>query len=128
MGKNESIESFSKLCKQFLVHFKQPRYHSLNLSELELQALHDLKNNKNIVIKHADKGSAIVIQNSDDYRKEALRQLHDERFYIGTNVDLTEKHQNMVLTLLKNLHAKGEITDKIYNGLIPYKIRTARFY
>ena len=58
----------------------------------------------------------------------ALRQLHDERFYIGTNIYLIEKHQNMVLTLLKNLQAKGEITDKIYNGLIPYKIRTAGFY
>ena len=32
-----------------------------NLTSKEWQALHDLKNDKNIVIKGADKGSAVVI-------------------------------------------------------------------
>ena len=38
-----------------------------NLTKQELQAMRELANNKNIVIKPADKGSAIVIQDLEDY-------------------------------------------------------------
>ena len=42
-------------------------YH--NLSEAEREALQDLKYDKNIVIKPAAKGSAIVILDKQDYLK-----------------------------------------------------------
>lgn len=35
----------------------------------------------NIVIKPADKGGAIVVQDIDLYKKEVLRQLNDTAFY-----------------------------------------------
>ena len=128
MGRNESIETFAKTCKQFLVHFKQPRHFNNNLSSDEQRALNDLRAMKSIVIKHADKGSAIVIQDSVHYRNEALRQLNNDQFYISTPNNLTKKHQDMVFTLLHKLHEKGEIDDKVFNGLTPRNIRTARFY
>ena len=110
------------------MHFKQPRHFNNNLSSDEQRALNDLRAMKSIVIKHADKGSAIVIQDSVHYRNEALRQLNNDQFYISTPNDLTKKHQDMVFTLLHKLHEKGEIDDKVFNGLTPRNIRTARFY
>ena len=44
-----------------------------NLSRGESQALHRLAKNKQIVIKPADKGSAIVIMDRTQYRHEAYR-------------------------------------------------------
>ena len=43
-------------------------YH--NLTKVEREALQDLMYDKNIVIKPADKGSAIVICDKQDYLKE----------------------------------------------------------
>ena len=46
-----------------------------NLTSKEQQALHNLKIDKNIVIKGADEGSAVVIWNREDSIKEAVKQL-----------------------------------------------------
>ena len=48
-------------------------------------------NNKDIIIKPADKGGAIVILNKTDYIQEGLRQLNDRHFYIPLENDLTLK-------------------------------------
>ena len=42
-----------------------------NLTSIERQALYDLKNDKNIVIKGADKGSAVMVWDRKDSIKEA---------------------------------------------------------
>ncbi|CAJ0957842.1 unnamed protein product [Ranitomeya imitator] len=52
-----------------------------NITSIEKQAIESLTNNKHIVIKHADKGFAIVIQDSTDYTNEILRQLSDTTTY-----------------------------------------------
>ena len=39
------------------------------------------KKRKDIVIKAADKGGAVVVWRADLYQKEALRQLSDTSFY-----------------------------------------------
>ena len=44
-----------------LMKIEIPKDKYNNLTSKERQALHDLKNDKNIVIKGADKGSAVVI-------------------------------------------------------------------
>ena len=49
-----------------------------NLTREERTALYNLKNNKNIVIKSADKGSAVVVWDRDDYIKEAEKQFGEK--------------------------------------------------
>uniref|UniRef100_A0A667X0K7 Uncharacterized protein n=1 Tax=Myripristis murdjan TaxID=586833 RepID=A0A667X0K7_9TELE len=52
-----------------------------NISILERKALSELQNNPKILIKPADKGGAVVVQNTKDYLTEAYRQLGDSSFY-----------------------------------------------
>ena len=52
-----------------------------NLTSKEWQALHDLKNDKNIVKKGADKGSAVVVWDREDHIKETEKQLGDSDVY-----------------------------------------------
>jgi len=52
-----------------------------NLSPSEKAILHLLKNDSSIIVKPADKGSIIVIQNRSDYEFEVLRQLLNTSFY-----------------------------------------------
>ena len=62
--------------------FRRPRD---NLSPSERSALKKLKNLENIIIKPANKGSAVVLQNTSDYITEGFRQLNDRKFYFGTD-------------------------------------------
>ena len=50
-----------------------------NLTKEERSAKHSLFENKNFIIKKADKGSAVVVQNKSGYLKEGLRQLSDRK-------------------------------------------------
>lgn len=52
-----------------------------NLTEQENIALKELRSLTNIIIKPADKGSAVVIMDLKDYITEAHRQLHDPTYY-----------------------------------------------
>ena len=97
-----------------VLYYKQSRLRTYNLTHLERSALKELRTNPNIVIKAADKGSAIVILNSEDYKNEAMRELTDDNFYIKVHQDLTEKHLCAINTLLHKLHGKGEIPDKVF--------------
>ena len=76
LGRNQSLKSIIHLTKQLVLYHKQPRTRLHNISPAERKALKELQTNPNIVIKAADKGSAVVILNSEDYKKEALRLFH----------------------------------------------------
>ena len=54
--------------------------HKANISPAQKSAIKSLSNNKEIVIKKADKGSSIVMQNRVDYITEGTKQLSDEKF------------------------------------------------
>ena len=67
-----------------------------NLSETERLALQALQRRKDIVIRPADKGSAIVIQDDQHYNEEALRQLSDKKFYKKLDGDPTLRYNKAV--------------------------------
>ena len=48
---------------------------------------------KDVVIKAADKGGAVVVWRTDLYRQEAFRQLSDISFYAKVDKDLTSANQ-----------------------------------
>ena len=61
----------------------------------EPQGIEELKNNKEIIIKPADKGSAVVVMDLNDYTREGLRQLDDENFYSPQCECLTAVHNRL---------------------------------
>uniref|UniRef100_A0A3P8PXM6 Uncharacterized protein n=1 Tax=Astatotilapia calliptera TaxID=8154 RepID=A0A3P8PXM6_ASTCA len=67
------------------------------LSE-ERQALRELKENENIVIKPADKGSKIVIMDKQQFRLEAQRQLGNTKSFIHcTIINISAKQRDYFL-------------------------------
>ena len=94
------FESFVTLNEHLLneCQLDPPSQH--NLSREEQRALADLTKAQNIIIKPADKGSAVVIQNLDDYISEGLRQLSDTKFYVQTKNDLTHLHNDLISDLI----------------------------
>ncbi|XP_052259228.1 uncharacterized protein LOC127863640 [Dreissena polymorpha] len=99
-----------------------------NLTKHERQALRSLKNNNDIIIKPADKGSAVVVMDKEQYISEADRQLGDARFYRRLDSDPTQEFQAKVVTKLKEMLHSGEISDKNFDYLSVTNPRAGRFY
>ena len=72
-----------------------------------------------IVIKKPDKGSAVVIQNREDYIKEGLRQLSDMKFYLLQEDNLTPIHSKLIKDAVKLMMRNKEISMKTAEYLIP---------
>jgi hypothetical protein len=126
-GANANLEAFLSCIREELFDLKPKRVQD-NLLGNERRAIRSLTNNKNIVIKKADKGSAVVVMDIEDYITEAERQLNDVNFYIHKNQDLTTTHTAQIIGILSKLLENKEITESVFQQLSPIGSRTSRFY
>ena len=97
-----------------------------NLSQKQHQALMDLKDNDNIIIKEADKGNAVVIMDTDYYKQKIQEMLSDENSY-----KLVEKNFDTETMLkIKKLCTKYEknLTKKETDFLTDFDPKTSNFY
>ena len=111
---NPNLEMFlSKVEQDLFKTIETPTRYS-NLSSDEWNAIRSLADDRKIVIKKADKGSAVVVWDRVDYIKEAQKQLKDENVYKKVNF----KDQNLSELVDKSNHffrglkTKECITDK----------------
>lgn len=108
----------------------KPKREKLNISEQEYLAIKSLKNNKGIVIKKADKGSATVIMNKTDYLAEGYRQLSNSNYYKKLDSPIypeTAIKIDEILTKMLNCEEKW-INQKQYEFLAPPEIPRPRFF
>ena len=124
------LESFVQAIKQdlFDIQIKNIPAGNINLTPEQYDAITALKNNKWIVIKKADKGSATVVMNHNDYIKEGVRQLSDAAFYQKLEQDPLIDHQREIENTLLKIHQKGEISRKVLHHLLPSGTTTPEFY
>ena len=99
-----------------------------NLTNEEKKALVELKSNKSIVIKPADKGSGVVIMNTEDYISEADRQLTNQAHYRKLPSDPSINIRGVILSTLKHLVANNFIKESAIKWLLPETTQPARFY
>ena len=81
---NPTLVTFSKLVErdvQKLALSSEKVNARQNITAEERKALDELSKNNKIIIKPADKGGSIVVQNTTDYVTEAMRQLNNSTFY-----------------------------------------------
>ncbi len=99
-----------------------------NLTREEHRAIFELKNNPEIVIKKADKGSAIVVMNTIDYITQCLAILDKDTDYERLDNDPSEEYRKDIEVIIHRMYQKGEITESVYQYLNRKHVRTARFY
>jgi predicted GIY-YIG superfamily endonuclease len=99
-----------------------------NLTKEETDALHSLKSRTDIIIKPADKGSAVVVMNREDYISEASRQLSDARFYQKLDHDPTLEYAKIITNVIDEAYQSGHIDQQTKNYLSPENPRAGRFY
>ena len=87
-----------------------------------------LSNNRDIIIKPADKGGATVILNTTDYLQEAKRQLDNDTYYKRVEEDCTSGHEQTINHCIDDLVKNGEIQHDVAKLLKPAQSRTPIFY
>lgn len=102
---------------------------SPNLTVEEVKALRQLRANKHIVIKAADKGSAVVVMGRDQYVLEVERQLNDATYYRRLDGPIFHTTIPLVHSILDTLKDKKFINKKQHTYLKGEKNpRERRFY
>ena len=99
-----------------------------NLSVEEQGALRNLRNDDSIVIKSADKGSAVVVWDREDYLREADNHLLDQGVYKECSKDPLPGLQKLISDTLKKVLDKGEISKDLHAYLLVNNPRLGRFY
>lgn len=92
-------------------HYR-PTQERHNLSKQEVKAIRELASNRHIIVKPADKGSAVVIQSRHQYITEARRQLSDTTYYKKLTEPIYLKTIPIVHQILDALQEKKFITKK----------------
>ena len=87
-----------------------------------------LSNNRDIIIKPADKGGATVILNTTDYLQGAKRQLDNDTYYKRIEEDCTSGHEQTINQCIDDLVKNGEIQRNVGELLKPGQSRTPIFY
>ena len=97
-----------------------------NLAKGERNELYNLRDDPNIMIKGADKGSEVVFWDREDYLKEASKQLEDQ--------DVYEKVQNDPSTLintsmrnLEKIRIRGDLSNDTLNYFLVKDPKFAKF-
>lgn len=98
---NPSIQMFCRLVEQDAVKlYEKPYITQSNLNKAQRLALNELTSDHDLVIKPADKGGAVVVQQASKYRLEIVRQLGNINFYRKLHSDPTESFQKEIKTYL----------------------------
>ena len=92
-----------------------------------IHVLAELKKDPSRMMLTADKGLALVIMNTEDYKKKAEDLLKDHTYRSITS-DPIMKLKNQLITLLKSIKAKGEMKEEVYKRLYSTGAGSPKFY
>jgi hypothetical protein len=103
-----ALESYLKEVKLQLAEIEIAKPKN-NLPYNELKAIEELKDNPEVNIKKADKGSTTVIMNKQDKIAEGQIQLNDEENYRPLATPMVEETSARVERLIRELHQNHHI-------------------
>ena len=100
-----------------------------NMTQDEQTALENLRGYVDIIIKQADKGSAVVVMDREVYIHEAMGQLTDSEVYTLLDGDPTRDMVKKINAKIRESWKKGNIDDKTKDSLmVSEDVKPGRFY
>ena len=121
------LELYLSEIKDKLININESGRSYPNMSKDEREALKSLMNDNEIIIKPADKGSAVIIWSKHDYLLEASNQLSDTNVYCKSNSNTLQKVNREIKSVLRDMFNLKEIDQKIMNYLEVKKPQLGRF-
>ena len=103
--------------------------HRNNLNKAQRIALSELKS-LNLVIRRADKGSCVVVEDRSQYIEDGEEHLKDSSIYQEVDGDPTHFQVTLINEYIKDLRQKGHISPDMAQFLTakPEEVRTQQMY
>ena len=98
-----------------------------NLNKEERNALYNLRDDPTIIIKDANKGSAVVVWDREHYLKEAYKQLENKDVYEEVQNDPSTLI-NTIMPALEKIRIRGDLSNGTLNYFLAKDPKFARFY
>ena len=103
-----------------------PKRFNPNMTAEERHTLHKLATDQTLVIKSADKGSGIVVEDTDGYVRDGLDHLSDKTIYQQIDSDPTLHLTEAIDTYVSTMHKRGIIDETTRKYLTFEKGETPR--
>ena len=127
-GRCPQLETFiSAIEEDIKRHTSIPDFRD-NLNKTEREAITNLRKRDDIVIKQADKGSAIVAMGTKFYRDEAYNLLSNPLHYKRLESDPTPVITKKVEASIQKMVNNGSIDSEIGPNLLQVDPKAGRFY
>ena len=98
-----------------------------NITRGERKAIAELKKDPSRLVLTADKGVALMVLNTEDYKKKA-EALLKQNTYRALTSDPTMRLKNKMISILKSIKSKGGMTEELYKKLYPTGAGSPKFY
>ena len=125
--KDTVIETYLSSLEERLLEIDISSKRFNNLTKEESNALYNLRDAPTIIITGADKGSAVVIWDRDNYLKEASMQLEDKDVYKEVQNDPSTLI-NIIIYALEKIRIRGDLFNDTLNYFLVKDPKFARFY
>ena len=99
-----------------------------NITQQEREAIKSLKDNKDIMVIPADKGRAVVVMNSRDYKAKSEELLEDNKTYKKLKSNPTSRYKTKLIKILQGVKQSGAISETKYRQLYPTSEEVPKFY
>ena len=126
-GRDSALDSFIKVVTTAIMT-AEPKKTFSNLRNEEKKGLRELESNKDIIIKPADKGGAVVVMNTTDYISECTRQLSNTSFYKKLDSDPINSHNKILKETISDGVQEEEIDPELLKTLPVTHPKPGRFY
>ena len=126
-GQFEGTDKFIDQCRKDIAVAELSALTRSNLNDDEEKALKRLRQREYIMIKPADKGSAVVLRRKDLYQKEAEHQLSNERFYTRLETDRTDEINMFIKSEIDSMLHARDLPDTAV-ALLVEKPKCSNFY
>ena len=117
-GRNVWLDTYIEVVKEDILKGLKQRK-TMNLTNKEEIALQDILKDNSIIIRPADKGSGIVIVDSDQYFQNLANEVENNETYLETDEDTTKTIMKRLKNLVQRMYNEGTITAEMKNYLIP---------
>lgn len=88
--------------------------------------MRELLHDQSIIIRPADKGSRIVLMDTNNYVDHLENEMINSASYDQVKVDKSKQITNKIKKLINNMYKKGSITSELRHYLLPTEISSGK--
>ena len=124
-GRDKWLDEYIRQVKEDVIRGLKRNFSS-NITRAEEKAMKELLTDQSIVIRPADKGSGIVIMDTDKYVDQVEKEMINSTSYCEVKDDKSKQITNKIKKLINEMHKKGSISSELRQYLLPTQITSGK--